>query len=182
MALCDINRGLSGLACKNAVAGIRAIYLANWDEYDMVTASGTASGHVITDLGDLTEVYKYEVKNDGNSFVETIESDRNNGTTVFNQVLTAVLTKISKQKSVQIKLLAWGRVIAFIEFNSGDFLTIGLENGAEVTGTTNVEGAITGANNYTLTFTGMEREPAYFLDEATITALKALVSSDNIDA
>ena len=179
---CDLNKGLSGLACKNSVAGIRSIYLANWDEYDMVTASGTASGHVITDLGDLSVVFKYEVKNDGNSFVETIESDRNTGTTVFNQVLTAVLTKISKQKSVQVKLMAWGRVIVFIEFNSGDFLTIGLENGCEVTGTTNVEGAMTGANNYTLTFTGMEREPAFFLDDASVTALKALVSADNIDA
>lgn len=179
---CDLSRGLSGLACKNSVAGIRAIYLANWDDYDIVTTSGTASGHVITDLGDLDTVYKYEVKNDGNSFVETIESDRNTGTTVFNQVLTAVLTKISKQKSVQVKLMAWGRVIVFIEFNSGDFLTIGLENGCEVTGTTNVEGAMTGANNYTLTFTGMEREPAFFLDDASVTALKVLVSSDNIDA
>lgn len=179
---CDINRGLSGLACKDAVAGIRSIYIANWSEYDIVTVSGTASGHVITDLGDLAEVFKYEVKNDGNSFAETIESDRNTGVTVFNQVLTAILTKITKQKSVQVKLLAWGRVIVFIEFNSGDFLTIGLENGCEVTGSTNVEGSMQGNNNYTLTFTGMERVPAFFLDDASVIALKALVSTDVIDA
>jgi hypothetical protein len=35
-------------------------------------------------------------------------------------------------------------------------------------------------NGYVLTATGMEPAPIFYLDDATVTALLALVSSDNI--
>jgi hypothetical protein len=179
---CNINRGLDIIACKNTVAGIKRLYLANWSEdYDIQTVSN-ASGHTITDLSGLTTVYQYEVKNDGNSWSETVESSRDNGTTVFNQVVTAIMTKLTAEKQYQLKLMAWGRLLVFVEFQSGDVLCSGLENGAEATYVANVEGAMTGANAYTMTFTSMEREPAYFLDETSVSALKALVSEDNMDA
>jgi hypothetical protein len=187
MAGCDISKGLDILACKNTVAGIRRLYLANWDDYDIVTSSEAESGHTVTDLGTLvgtgsTGVFQYEVKNDGNSYVETIESSRDNGTTVFNQVLTAVLTKLTAQKHFQVKMMAWGRIMVFIEFANNDILLMGIENGAEVTGTANVEGAMTGANNYQLTFTAMERQPSYFLTDDAVAQLKASVNPDNMDA
>lgn len=178
---CNINRGLDIIACKNTVAGIKRVYLANWADYDVVTESN-ASGHTVSDLGDLAEVFQYEVKNDGNSWSETVESSRDAGTTVFNQVATAVMTKITAEKQYQLKLMAWGRLLVFIEFQSGDVLVSGLENGAEATYVANVEGAMTGANAYTITFTSMEREPAYLLTADAITALQALVSTDNMSA
>jgi hypothetical protein len=180
---CNINRGLDIIACKNTVAGIRRIYLANWDDYDFVTES-VASGHSVTDLGTLSgdTIYEYEVKNDGNSWSETVESSRDAGTTVFNQVTTAIMTKLTAEKQYQLKLMAWGRLLVFIEFNSGDILLSGLENGCEATYVANVEGAMTGANAYTMTFTGMEREPAYFLTSNAVTQLLNNISSDNMSA
>jgi hypothetical protein len=183
---CDITKGLDILACKNTVAGIRRLFLANWDDYGIQTISDDVSGHTVTDIGDLSTtgtpvVFQYEVKNDGNSYVETIESSRDNGTTVFNQVLTAVLTKLTAQKHFQVKMMAWGRIMVFIEFANGDILLMGIENGAEVTGTANVEGAMTGANNYQLTFTAMEREPSYFLSEDAVEQLKLAVSDQNLE-
>lgn len=181
---CNINRGLDIIACKNTVAGIKRLFLANWSDYDMVTVSN-ASGHTVTDLGDLsgsTSVFQYEVKNDGNSWSETVESSRDAGTTVFNQVATAVMTKLTAEKQYQLKLMAWGRLLVFIEFQSGDVLVSGLENGAEATYVANVEGAMTGANAYTITFSAMERQPAYFLTPDAFVALKALVSNENMSA
>lgn len=179
---CNITKGLDILACKNTVAGIRRLYLSNWDDYDFVL--GTASAQEITDLGTLgtASVFQYEVKNDGNSWAETSEGDRNTGTTVFNQVTTAVLTKLTAEKQYQLKLMSWGRLLVFVEFNSGDILVSGLENGCEATFASNVEGAMNGANAYTLTLTGMESESAYFLTDSAKTALKVLVSSDNMNA
>jgi hypothetical protein len=183
MAGCDINRGLNILACKNTVAGIRKVFLANWDDYDFVTQTN-ASGHTLSDLGSLSgdTIFEYEVKNDGNSWSETVESSRDAGTTVFNQVTTAVMTKLTAEKQYQLKLMAWGRLLVFIEFQSGDVLLSGLENGCEATYVGNVEGAMTGANAYTVTFTGMEREPAYFLTSNAVTQLLNNISSDNMSA
>lgn len=180
---CNISKGLDILACKNTVAGIKRLYLANWGEYDMITESNV-SGHTISDLGDLSgsTVFQYEVKNDGNSFSETVESSRDAGTTVFNQSTVAVMTKLTAEKQYQLKLMAWGRLLVFIEFQSGDVLVSGLENGAEATYVANVEGAMTGANAYTITFSAMERQPAYFLTPDAFVALKALVSNENMSA
>lgn len=180
---CDINRGLNELACKNTVAGIKRVLLVNWADYDFVTES-TASGHTLTDLGTLSgqTVYAYECKNDGNSWTENTESSRDNGTTVWNQSTVAVLTKLTAEKQYQLKMMAFTRLLVFVEFQSGDIILSGLENGCEATVAASVEGAMTGANRYTVTFTGMERNPAYFLDQATISALFALISPDNMSA
>jgi hypothetical protein len=181
MSTCSINRGLNTLPCLNSIAGIARVYLANWDDYDILTESNP-SGHTITDLGDLSTVFKYEVKNDGNSFTETSTKDRNNGTTVFDQSVVAVMNKLTKEKQHQLQLMAWGLLLVFVEFANGDVVCVGLRNGAEATFESLVEGSLAGAFNTTITFTGQEREAAFFLTDGMIMALKELISEDTMDA
>lgn len=176
---CDISKGKTALACKNAVSGFKAIYLANFDEYNFVTSS-TDAGHILTDLGDLAEVFKYELKNTGNNFQQDITSSRDTGTTYFNQVLTFILTKLSKDMEFQVKMMAWGRPQIFVELSTGQIFLMGIEEGCEVGGTSAVGGAKDSLNGYTLTATAQEKDPIFYLDSASVTALKALVSAENI--
>lgn len=178
--MCDVSKGKIALACKNAVSGLKALYIANYDDYGFVVGS-TASGHVLTDLGTLDVVYKYELKNTGNTYQQDINSNRDTGTTFYNQVVNFILTKVSKEMEFQIKMLAWGRPQIFLELQSGQILLLGKNNGCEIGGNSAVGGTMDSLNGYTLTATGMEPEPAYYLDSTSITALKALVSIDNID-
>jgi hypothetical protein len=176
---CDISRGKNLLSCKNAVSGLKAIYMANFDDYDFVTES-TPSGHTMTDLGTLAEVFKFELKNSANTFQQDITSSRDNGTTFFNQVLNFTLTKLSAEMEFQVKMMAWGRPIIFVETNGGLFFSMGIEHGCEIAGNSQVQGTMDSLNGYVLTATGMEPAPIFYLDDATVTALLALVSSDNI--
>lgn len=176
---CDISRGKNLLSCKNAVSGLKAIYMANFDDYDFVTQSN-ASGHTMTDLGTLSEVFKFELKNSANTFQQDITSSRDNGTTFFNQVLNFTLTKLSAEMEFQVKMMAWGRPIIFVETNGGLFFAMGVEHGCEIAGNSQVQGTMDSLNGYVLTATGMEPAPIFYLDDATITALLALVSADNI--
>lgn len=176
---CDISRGKNLLSCKNAVSGLKAIYLANFDDYEFVTVS-TQSGHTMTDLGTLSEVFKYELKNSANTFQQDINSSRDNGTTFFNQVLNFTLTKLSAEMEFQVKMMAWGRPIIFVETNGGLVFCMGMEHGAEIAGNSQVQGTMDSLNGYVLTATAMEPQPIYYLDDATIAALFALVSADNI--
>jgi len=176
---CNISKGKNALVCKNAISGFKAIYLANYDEYNFVTSS-TDSGNILTDLGDLTEVFKYSLKNTGNSFSQAITSNRDTGTTTFSPVLTFILTKLDKEMEYQVKMMAWGRPQVFVELSSGQIFLMGTEEGNEVAGTAQVGGAKDSLNGYTLTATGVEKDPIFYLNDVSVTALKALASASNI--
>ena len=177
---CDITKGKNILQCKDAVSGLKAIYIANYDDYGFTTTS-TDAGHLLTDLGSLSEVFKFELKNSGNTFNQDITSSRDNGTTFFTQTLNFVLTKLSSEMEFQIKMLAWGRPQIFVEANSGDFFLMGEKHGCEVSGKSEVQGTMDSLNGYTLTATAMEKDPIWYLTGSASTALAALVSTDNID-
>jgi hypothetical protein len=180
MAGCSISKGKASLACKNVISGFKAIYMANFDEYDYVTSSTTA-GHVLTDLGDLDEVFKFALKNTGNNFTQEIISSDDTGTTSFSQVLTFILTKLNSEMEFQVKMMAWGRPQIFVEMNTGQFFLMGKDNGCQVTGNSAVGGAADSLNGYTLTATAsMEKDPIWYLSEDAVTALKALVSNVNV--
>jgi hypothetical protein len=176
---CDITKGKNLLACKDAVSGLKAIYIANYEDYQFVTSS-TDAGHLLTDLGNLTDVYKFELKNSGNTFAQDITSSRDNGTTFFNQTLNFVLTKLSAEMEFQIKMLAWGRPQIFVEANSGDIFLMGEKHGCEVSGKSEVQGTMDSLNGYTMTAIAMEKEPIWYLTGSMSTALIQLVATASV--
>ena len=187
---CDVTRGKIELQCKDAVSGLKSIMFANYDDYGFVTTGGgktpdpgpTAStdGMYITGLGTLSEVFQYELKNTGNTFQQDILSSRDNGTTIWTQILNFVLTKITPEMEYQVKQMAYGRPIIFIEANSGDVFIIGKEFGCEVTGSAQIQGTMDSLNGYTLTATATETDPIFYLTATAILALEALISTSNL--
>ena len=60
--------------------------------------------------------------------------------------------------------MAYGRPHVAVEDYNGNFMMVGLEHGADVSGGTVVTGAAMGdLSGYTLTLTGMETKPAVFM-------------------
>lgn len=185
MAVCDITKGKILLACKDSVGGLKNIYFANYGDYNMTTTNPyglTGSNFMITDLGDLTEVFQYRLKNTGNTFQQDIEGSVDNGVVVYKPTLTVNLTKINEDMELQVYKMAIGNPLIFVETQSGKIFLCGLDNGLELSGNSQVGGEMNGFNGYQLTFTGEERYPIHYLDATTQTALKALVSADNIGA
>ena len=177
---CDVTKGKLDVSCKDAAGGYKAIYLANYGEYDFTTASSEVDGHVLTDLGTLTEVYKFAAKNTANTYDQTINSNRDNGTTTYTQVLNLTLTKLTPEMEYQVRMMSLGRPIIFLELNSGEVLALGLENGTEIAGKSAVGGTIDSFAGYQLTATGTEAQPNYFLNASAVSSLKALVSVNNL--
>jgi len=162
---CDIAKGRKE-PCKDVVGGIKNLYFVNYGDLGTVTVTDDATGEEITnitgDSGDLT-CYKYEVK--GNSSLEqTVNSSRENGTTFYEQTLNLTLKKLSKLDNKELKLMAYGRPHVVVEDYNGNFMMVGLEHGADVSGGTVVTGAAMGdLSGYTLTLTAMETKPAVFM-------------------
>ena len=160
---CDIALGRLE-PCKDSVGGINAVYFVNYGDLGAITYDAT-DVDVIDSVAGTPSAYKFDVR--GNStYTENIQSSRENGTTMFEQVLELTLKKLTKEDHNTIKLLSFGRPHIIIEDNNGNLLLSGLEFGCDVTGGTVVTGGAMGdLSGYTLSFTGMEKIPANFLGD-----------------
>ena len=156
---CDLSLGRKE-PCKDVVGGIKAVYFTDFGDLGTVTETDDE----ITDLSGTFTAFKYEVKGNS-SFEQNITSSRENGTTFFEQTLNLTLHKLSKEDNKELKLLAYGRPHVAVEDYNGNVFLMGLEHGADVSGGTIVTGAAMGdLSGYTLTLTGMEREPSNFME------------------
>ena len=179
---CDIANGRLE-ACKDSVSGIDAIYIINYGiQYpDDVTFSAVPGEEdVITAVAGVTDLYKFELKG-ANSFEQTIQSSRDNGTTFFEQVVVAQLKRQDIAAHKTVKLLAYGRPHIVVRDRNLNFFLAGLERGCDVTaGTFSTGAALSDFSGYNLTFTGMENIPAPFLDCNDETSLASLFGGATI--
>ena len=162
--------------CKESVGGLKAVYLSNFAAFtfDNITFGGT--NDEISAIAETPDAFKYELKGN-NDFNETITVSREAGTAFYEQVLTLNLKRLTPIYHKQLKLLVAQRPKVFVEDNNGNIFLAGAEFGMEVTAGNITRGVNMGdASGYTLTLTGMERQPAEFLDD-TLTAVGVVVSA-----
>ena len=159
---CDLSLGRK-VPCKDVIGGITKVYLINFGSLGTVTQTDDA----ISDMTGTASAFLYNVK--GNSNLEqTITSSRENGTTFFEQTLTLSLPKLSKEDNKELKLMSFGRPHICIEDYNSNFMLIGLEHGADVTGGTIATGAAMGdMSGYTINFSASELKPANFITNGT---------------
>lgn len=163
--------------CRDAVGGLKAIYLANFIEDGFTVAAGEATAINVA----LTEVFKYELIADGNTFVETPTQDPNAGTTTYEKVLSVVLKKQNLASANELAIIMKARLLVVVQYRDGSYRVLGLEDGTFQTGDFQSGGAKSEFNGYNLTFTATETTPSPYLDSATVTALEAIVSATNIN-
>jgi hypothetical protein len=176
--MCDIANGRVE-PCKNSVGGLDAIYFINYKIKD-TDVTYTASTDEIMDVNGVPTLYKYELKGN-NSFEETIQTSRENGTTYFEQVLSVELKKQDLATTKTVKLLAYGRPHIVVRNRAGQFKIAGLFRGMDMTAGTISDGVAMGDfNGYKLTFTGMENVPANFLDCSNETELLTIFTPATI--
>lgn len=163
--------------CRDSIGGLKNIFLIDYveDSFTISAGEGTA-----IDAG-ISDVYKYELLADGNTFVETVTTDANTNNTTYEQVLTVVLKKQDLASTNELDVISKARPIVVVQYRDGSYKVQGISDGTVVTGDNQSGGAKSEFNGYNRTFTATETSPAPFLDSATITALLALVSATNIN-
>ena len=162
---CDITKGRLE-PCKDSVGGLKAVYFVNYDA--AIAADATITAGEITAFDTTLSLYKFDLKGANNSFDETNENSRDNGTSFWTQTGTLVLKKQDLATQSELKLLAYGRPLVVVEDYNGNFRMAGFENGCEVVVNTASGAAMGDLNGYNITFTGTEKEPAHFIDPTII--------------
>ena len=151
------------LPCKNSLGGIKAIGLIPYAEGLLVDNAG----EIATIPVGVTSIYRYELKSNTNKYDEEMVSDSESRTVVYNGTLTAVLQKLDLETKNELKLIAYGEVIVFVETYAGDIFCIGTQNGTELTGSAvTTGGAKTDMSGTTLTFKSVESIPYSQLSSA----------------
>ena len=166
---CAITKG-RGIGCKNAFAGIKNVYILDFDSAHgaVVAALSPSAGTITLPTDNSAEFFKFEVKGGQSSLETSVNSSRENGTTFYESTLNVTLQTLDVATQEEIKLLNRGRALYVIELyppGSGNikYLLMGHGNGAEVTGGTIVTGAAPGdLQGFTLTAIATEVFPPFF--------------------
>ncbi len=177
---CGLTTGIA-LDCKDAIGGVKSIRFATLANYTALQA--TVSSGEVTAIGSASLVfYKYDQLKESSSFTDNIVSTITTGGLHYAPTLTVVLPKLKTNKRNEMKLLAQNRVVAIVETMdaSPTYWVVGAYNGLELSeGSATTGTAAADLNGYTLTFTGLETEPAMAINPAsgTVATLLSTITS-----
>jgi hypothetical protein len=159
--------------CRDSVGGIKQVYIVA----GCVTGTTENADQEILTVGATGgTVYTFQVEKNTSNFVETIQASLENGTVVYNQLLSLVFLKLQQSTRNQIKLLAQNTDMkVFVETNDGTIFYLGEQFGLAINGGTAESGtAFADRNGYTITMEGFEREPAKQLANSLSSTLVGL--------
>lgn len=159
--------------CRDSVGGIKQVYIVA----GCVTGTTENADQEILTVGATGgTVFTFQVEKNTSNFVETIQASLENGTVVYNQVLSLVFLKLQQSTRNQIKLLAQNtNMKVFVETNDGTIFYLGEEFGLAINGGTAESGtAFADRNGYTITMEGFERVPAKQLANSLASTLVGL--------
>lgn len=185
--MCNLSKGRGRKNCADLKSGVKNLYLANYlgpqDESGILTVSGTASGHQLTDLGNITEVFQYSLKID--SAVNTLSfgpSNRNNENDVVTWAPTGTfqLNGVNAELEFQLKMMTYGTPYVFVEGRNGNLVGVGIEAGCKINYEGGFGAGMDSLNGYTLTITANESEPVFHLSASASVALKGMISTNNL--
>jgi len=175
---CDISSGFS-LACRDNSGGIKNIYILSGS----VSTVTEASEGLISDIDGSGVFYKFELTKNTGDFLETPTVSLENGTVFYDQAINVAFHKLQSSIRNSVKVLAQNPDLKIVvETNNGvespytgRFFYIGNRRGATLSGGAGATGTAFGdANQYALSFQGIEPEPAEEIQTADGTLLDAL--------
>ena len=170
---CAIVSGYA-LDCKDAVAGIKNIYIT---EHANVTAVGENASGFVTAItkSSGTKFFKYAFHPRGqNNFTQNIQADPTVGTVAYEQSIVANFVKLQYETQATLERVIKNRTMIIGETKDGTYFLFGKDFGMEVSaGTANSGQAMNEFQGYQITFSGMEKAFANEVDSTIIAALQS---------
>tara|TARA_R110000765_G_scaffold12175_5_gene37854 strand:+ start:2422 stop:2967 length:546 start_codon:yes stop_codon:yes gene_type:complete len=159
---CDVTSGFQ-LGCRDNSGGIKSIYILSGSVSTITDAAGA-----ISDISGVGNFYQFDLTKNTGDFAETPNPSLENGTVFYSQTVNAAFHKLQASVRNQVKVLAQNPDLKIVvETNNGSedyvgsFFYIGRYRGATLTGGSGTTGTAFGdANQYALTFEGLEPQPA----------------------
>jgi len=181
-----ITAGLNGLSCEPNPGGVSEIYLTNFQDVTLISAtaadyspgvtgaSGTNGDSFIFDIqgpagATVDFFFPYTFRRNTASFAEDLTKDLATGSLFYTQTGTIVLDRIERVKRDELMLLDNSLVMVIAKHSNGTYWLYGQQDGMFVTTNTSTTGtAKTDANGYIITLVAEEPLRAKQVDPALI--------------
>ena len=163
---------LAGIAreCGANMGGIKAVYMANFEDVDTVTIST----NVVTAITMVSakKFYAYYFNPNTSSFTTTMQANRENGTLYFETVLSLVFPKQDATKRVEVNALAQAGLMAIVQDSNDNCWLLGYNDPLLMT-TGTAETGVNRAdrNGYALELTDAQNQMPYTVDDTIIAGL-----------
>lgn len=161
-------KSLAGIAasCDTNLAGIKAIYLANFDD---VTVTVDESGHTVSaiTMADSAKFYAYHFAKQTGSLTSTITKDETNGTRYYTNVVALQFTKLEAAKHIEVEALASGQLIGIVEDNNSKKHLVGYDSYLSADEATAQTGqSFDDLNGYNLSMSAMSAYLPFFIEDS----------------
>ena len=148
------------IQCREAIGGIKAIYLG---AYDTFANSATITDNEVTAL-ETGSVYEFLLPKHTGSFTEEAAISVENGTVYYTQTVVAMFHGMTAERAFELQNIAKGRNVLWVLDNNDNLWMLGYKDGVQITAFTSATGAAKGdMSGFTVTFTGEEKDKAYYL-------------------
>jgi len=160
---CNISNGRKDYVCRNLKGGLSAVYVFDTFSDSIINnySPSAASVDFDDDGSDAVnlpnEVFKFELNNDGNTFEQTSEVNKDAGTSLVTQTGSLVLRKLDRSTQAVLDDLMKSNSQLIVEYRDGNRVLVGMEYGVDYTVGSTSGGAIGDANGYSIGFTATER-------------------------
>lgn len=158
-------------SCDVGSGGLKELYLIELENVASITeSSGTLTG--ITKVSG--KIFrKYQLVQDTATAEETIVGNQQNGTLFYSQKVTMIINKQNVSMRNEILLLAKNRLAIVTVDNNDTYRLYGWDQGVRLNEGSAATGTAWGdRNGYTLTFTGNQRQLAFFVQQSVLATLQ----------
>ena len=165
---CSITSGFA-LGCRDNTGGIKALYILSGS-----VSAITDTSDEISDIAGSGVFYQFDLQRGTSDFTETINGSTENGTVFYEGTVNAVFAKMQTSTRNQVKVLAQNPDLKLVVETNNDvdgskFFYVGRVHGAILNSGQGQTGtAIGDGNQYTLTFTAQEPNPADVISGTTL--------------
>jgi len=170
---CPLTQGFE-FECDDSVGGIKngtikITQTENISSFTIVDGEVTVLAQVA-----LSNFYEYKINKEIADVVTTENLSEENGTLFYESVMNLMLNKLTKEKNVELKLVASKPVTIIYQDMNDTWHVIGIDTGARKMGGTNQSAtgkAFGDLSGYTLGFTSKESHYPYVVDATVVAGL-----------
>ncbi|GAB6007487.1 hypothetical protein FACS1894179_04840 [Bacteroidia bacterium] len=172
---CKLTSNITKENCNYSVAGVKALYLYNYDSENSYTPDSATTAITAITLADGAKAYKVDFVENTASFSDELAVNGNGGkyrTHTVNFTLSEYDYNILNQGDA----LSLGRFTVVVVDKSGRIVVLGRINGLSATAFNYASGAAEAdANGWTVTMAGTEMEIGRLLESESV--IKSIVDS-----
>lgn len=168
MSGCKLTSNITKQNCNYSVAGVRALYLYNYDSANAYTTSNDSSVITTITLANDAKAYKVDFIDNTASFTDDL-AEGGNGGKYRTHTLNFSISKYDYDLLNQGDALSLGRFTAVVVDKSGRTVVLGRLNGLSATSFNYASGAADAdANGWTVVMAGTELEIGRLLENEEV--------------